>query len=519
MGELELIFGLLALMTVLIAIARRTTIPYPIFLVLAGLAISLIPGLPHVELEPELVFLLFLPPILTSAGYFTPIRDFRANLRSILLLAIGHVLFIAALVAITVRALLPELSWAVAFALGAIVAPPDAVAATSIAQRLNLPRRLITILEGESLLNDASALVAYRVAVAAALTSVFSIGGALLDFAVASVGGVLLGLVFGWLMDRLLRLLDDPPVETILTFLASFLAYLAGERLHVSGVLAAVVLGIYVGRRSGRSMSPQTRVQGTATWNVVVLLLNGLVFVLIGLQLPGVLGELEGADLWQLLGYGAAISAVVIVGRIIWFFPGAYLPRVLSARIRNNEPPIPWQNVVIGSWAGMRGIVSLAAALALPLDFPARNLLIFLTFCVILVTLVGQGLTLAPLIRWLGVQDDGGGHREEAKARLVAARAGLARLEKLADEDWVHDAHVADMREHYEQRNQRFTARYTGNGNETNEALAAAEERLLREVIAAEQEALLDLRDKGVINDEVLRTVQRELDLERLRIG
>ncbi len=434
-GTLELIFSLLLLMVVLAAVARRVQVSYPIFLVLGGLLISLVPQLPLIELEPQLVFLLFLPPILTSAAFFTPVRDFRSNLRAILLLALGLVLFTTVVVAWVAHTLIPDLPWAAAFTLGAIVAPPDAVAATSVAKRLNLPRRIITILEGESLMNDASALVAYRVAIAAALTGTFSLGYATIDFFQASAGGIAIGLAIGWLTIHLLRKLDDTPIEVIITFLASFLSYLAAELLHVSGVLAAVFVGLYLGRRVTRVMSPQSRITSVDVWQIVVFLLNGLVFILIGLQLPTVFGRLMEASTKNLLVYAVAICLAVIVSRFVWVFPATYLPRWFSAKLRAHDPSPPWQAIVLIGWTGMRGIVSLAAALALPETFPARDLIIFLTFSVIIATLVGQGLTLPWLVRRLRIVDDSDPEHEEAKARWVAAKAGLARLEELSGED------------------------------------------------------------------------------------
>ncbi len=519
MTELEVLFGLLAVTTLLVGVARRVGIAYPIFLTIAGLALSLIPGLPHIELEPEIIFLLFLPPILTSAGFFTPLRDFRANIRAIMLLSLGLVVFTTAIVALVAKLLLPELPWAVCFTLGAIVAPPDAIAATAVAKRLNLPKQLVTIIEGESLVNDASALVAYRVAVAAALTGVFSLADAGASFVISSGGGVLVGLAIGLVMEQLLTRLDDTPVELLLTFIASFGAYAIAERLHVSGVLATVVLGLYVGRISARVMSSETRVQALPVWEIVVFLLNGLAFILIGLQLPTIVGEVGGG--WQrLLGPAAAICAAVIVARMVWVFPGAYLPRVLSRRIRQRTAAPQWQGVAVLGWAGMRGIVSLAAALALPKEFPSRDIVIFLTFVVILATLVGQGLTLPAVIRRLGVRDDGEHEREEDRARLVTAHAGLARLDELMGEEWAVAAHVADLRGHYEARLQRFEARMLGQEQHAaaHDDSALAMQRLRRELIDAELTALLELRDTGTINDEVLRTVQRELDFERVKL-
>jgi CPA1 family monovalent cation:H+ antiporter len=518
-GTLELIFSLLLLMVVLAAVARRIQVSYPIFLVLGGLLISLVPQLPLIELEPQLVFLLFLPPILTSAAFFTPVRDFRANLRAILLLALGLVLFTTTAVAWVAHTLIPELPWAAAFTLGAIVAPPDAVAATSVAKRLNLPRRIITILEGESLMNDASALVAYRVAIVAALTGTFSLGQATADFFLASVGGIAIGLAIGWLTIQLLQRIDDTPIEVIITFLASFLSYLAAEIVHVSGVLAAVFVGLYLGRHVTRVMSPQTRVAGVDVWQIVVFLLNGLVFILIGLQLPTVYGRLMESSAMNLLVYAVAICLAVIVSRILWVFPATYLPRWLSAGLRARDPSPPWQAVALIGWTGMRGIVSLAAALALPANFPARDLIIFLTFSVIMATLVGQGLSLPWLVRRLKIVDNSDPEHEEAKARWVAAKAGLARLEELSRTDWIHAEHADHLREHYEVRAERFRARYQRSDDGASQEHVVAMVRLEHALMDAELAALVQLRDQGVINDEVLRQMQRELDLERLRIG
>lgn len=519
MDEIPTVFGLLLLMTLLVAVARRTSIPYPIFLVLAGLVIGVVPGLPHIELEPELVFLLILPPILVSAGFDTPVRDFRRNLRPIFLLAIGLVLFTTLGVGLAAKLLIPELPWAAAFALGAIVAPPDAIAATSIAQRLGLPGRLVTVLEGESLVNDATALIAYRVAVVAALTGAFSLPQAALNFLIVASGGVIVGLFLAWGVTRLLQLLRDPPVEVLVTFLASFAAYLLAERLGVSGVLACVALGIYTGRHNSRVMSPETRVQGTGFWESVTFLLNGLAFILIGLQLPQVVGNLEVVPWPTLLGYAVGVSLATILARIVWIFPATYLPRWLSPSLRERDPYPPWQYPAFLSWAGMRGIISLAAALALPGEFPQRDLIIFLTFAVILATLVGQGLSLPWLIRTLGLKDDGGSLREENKARLAAAKAGLERLEELAQEDWVFPDHVEDLRRRYQKYQTRYASRYRGEANEAIESKVTAFERLRRELLEAELAALVRLRDQGVINDGVLWDVQRDLDLERLRLG
>jgi monovalent cation/hydrogen antiporter len=515
--ELEALLILLGIMTVLIAFARRSILPYPMFLLLGGLAISFLPGLPEVRLEPDIVFLLFLPPILVSAAFYTPLRDFKRSLRPILLLSVGLVLFTTLLVGLVMHALIPGLPLAAAFALGAIVAPPDAIAATSIAERLGLPRRLVTVLEGESLLNDATALIAYRVAVAAAATGAFSLPQASLDFVINAVGGVLVGLVMGWLVNRVLSWLQDVPVEILVTFVNTFVTYFIAERLHVSGVIACVALGAVVGRASVYTMSAAMRVQAGAVWEVVVLMLNGLAFVLIGLQLPSVIERLEQPPL-TLFGYAVAVSATVILGRVLWVFPASYLPRLLVKRIRETDPVPSWKYPATIAWAGMRGIVSLAAALALPEDFPARDLILFLTFSVILSTLLGQGLSLIWLIRQFNFQDDGTMEREEVKARFKTAMASLKRLEELAREEWVLEDHVQEMRDRIDSRQRRFQARWDGDGDTELEGQHSALTRLQDELIEVELKTLVQLRDAGTISDEAMRRVQRELDLERMRL-
>lgn len=524
MSELETILALLIAMTVLVALARRLNLPYPILLVLGGLAIGFIPGLPTVELDPEIVFLIFLPPLLQSAAFFTSIRDFRANVRPIALLAIGLVLFTTCIVAVVAHATVQGLSWPVAFVLGAIVSPPDAVAATSIAQRLNLPRRIVTLLEGESLLNDATALVAYRVAVAAVVSGVFSWTDAAIEFLQSALGGVAVGFVIGWLTILLLRRVSDTAIAVTISLLVAFMTYLVAERLHVSGVLGVVTTGLLLGRQSHTTMSPRTRLQGEAVWTMVVFMLNGLVFILIGLQLQHILDELGEFSLATLVWYGTVISVAAVLARIAWVFPVTYIPRWLNHRLRKRDPYPGWRNVSVVAWTGMRGVVSLAAALSLPevtragAPFPQRDLVIFLTFSVIFATLVVQGLSVPLLIRLLGIADDGGAEREEAKARFMAARAGLDRLEQLAEEDWVAQEMIEDLSQHYELRARRFGDRYHGEGDGRYDGHALSYQRLQAELIGAEQEAIVRLRNEGVINDEVMRRVQRDLDLEKLRL-
>lgn len=471
-----------------------------------------------------MVFLLFLPPILFGAGYFTSIRDLKANVRPIGLLAVGLVLFTTGVVAVVAHWLIPTMGWAAAFALGAIVAPPDAVAATAVFQRLGVPRRMVTILEGESLLDDATALVAYRFAVIAAATGTFSLVEAGGTFLVASIGGVILGLALGQAVSLVVRRIDDDVFSVVITFLAPTAAYLPAEQLGLSGVLATVVAGIWVGRHAPRALSSSVRLSGVAAWQIFLFLINGSVFILIGLSLPQALNRLVGRSPTELLGLAVAISLTVIVARIVWVFPATYLPRRIP-RIRDNaaDPHPPIRNVAIVAWAGMRGVVSLAAALALPADFPERDLLIFLTFAVILATLVGQGLTLPVLIHRLEIDDGARGEgKEEAYARAVAAEAATARIEDLAREWPGHGDLIDTLRAQYGHRTHHAELRHEQ--EDEDDAAAAAEQELLEHrqirltVLNAERESLLNLRERAAISDEIFRRVERDLDLEELRM-
>jgi CPA1 family monovalent cation:H+ antiporter len=539
----ELILILLMAVALLATAARRFGIPYPILLVLGGLLLGFVPGLPRVVLAPDLVFLLFLPPILYAAAWFTSWRDFKANLRPIFLLSFGLVFATTVIVAVVAHAIIPGLPWGAAFVLGAIVSPPDAAAATAVVQRLGVPRRIVVFLEGESLINDAAALVALRFAVAAVVTGAFSLGEAAFQLLLVSIGGAAIGLALGWLVVWVERHLDDPPVEITLSFLAPLAAYLLAELLHVSGVLAVVVAGLYVGRRSARFFTADARLRGNTVWDLVIFLINGLIFVLIGLQLPHILEQLSSRSLATLIWQGVVISLVVILVRIAWVYPATYLPRFFSARTRAHDPYPSWRNVAVVAYTGLRGVVSLAAALALPLEvaggqpFPARDLILFMTFCVILVTLVGQGLTLAPLIRWLGVRADDEDTAEEVKARSRGIAVAVARLDELATTGAARDGAVDYLRGYYAKRAHLVGARFgrldhdhgmdgEADHDHHDEADHAAEhrqmlvdfQRLQQELLRVEREAVILLRDAGAIGDEVLHRIERDLDFEELRV-
>jgi CPA1 family monovalent cation:H+ antiporter len=523
MHEVELGLGLLVAVAALASVARVLRVPSPILLVLGGLLVALIPGVPKIELVPELVFLLFLPPLLYVAGFESSIRDVRAQLRPILSLAGGLVLATTAIVAALMHALLPDLGWPAAFALGAILAPTEAVPTAAIFRRLGVPRRIVTLLESESLANHATALFVYQTALAASAMA-FSLGETALRFAAYGIGGVLVGLAAGWLIASLRRRLNDPPVEITISLLTPFAAYLPAEWLGVSGVLATVTAGLFIGRWAPRITGADPRLRGRAVWEMIVFVLNGLLFLLIGLQLPAVLAAISGRPPLSLLGLGLLAALVVILVRLTWVFSAALLPGWPARPHRGRDPePRRREEFVVG-WTGMRGVVSLAAALALPLATPERELLIFLTFCVILVTLVAQGLSLPWLVRAIGVLDDGAGEHLERHARAAAAKAAAARIEQLASEWPTHLALIdtlgaqnADRTRHLGEWAPEHTDREGLPGDEAEQEVLD-HRRIRRAVIDAERAAVLDLRERGEINDEVWRRVERDLDLEELRM-
>ena len=525
-ATVEVVVLLLAAVMTLATLARRFAIPYPILLTLGGLLLGLVSGLPEVVLAPNLVFLLVLPPLLYAAAWDTTWRDFKSNRRIIALLALGLVFATVGSVAAVAHALF-GLDWAPALALGAIVSPTDALAATTIMERVHAPRRLVAILEGESLVNDASGLVAYRFAIAAALTGGFSLLSATGQFVLLAVGGVLVGVAVGLVQMKILARLDDRPVEVLVGVVAAYAAYLLAERLRLSGVLACVSAGLVGSRLGPRAVRSSTRLDAYAFWETLEFLLNGLVFILLGFQWPGIWKEISDAPTSRLLLDGAVVALTVIVTRLLWVFPAAWLPRALSRRLRERDPYPGWRPLVAIGWAGMRGAVSLALALALPRDeglFPDRGLIVYLTFCVILFTLVGQGLTLAPLLRGLGIAGDGRDHREEREARQATARAGLARVEQLLDEAWAPPREAGEhLVGHYEDRLRTITdlARMDGAGESVGEAFDAAGarglQRLRLEGVDAERRELIRLRNAGAIDDDVFHRLERDLDLEEQR--
>jgi CPA1 family monovalent cation:H+ antiporter len=481
--------------------------------------IGFIPGVPNLALAPDLVLLILLPPLLYAAAFFSSLRDLQRNARSIAMMAIGLVVFTTVAVAAIAHGVM-GMSWEAAFVLGAVVSPTDPVAATAIANRVGAPRRVITIIEGESLVNDATALIAYRFAVAAAVTGSFSLAEAGGRFVLNAVVGALIGIAVGWVVAQIRIRIDDPPTEITLSLMTPYFAYLPAEALGVSAVVAAVTAGIWLGWRSPQLVTPSTRIQAYAVWSVLAFLLNATLFTLVGLALPDVLDRLRGQSAGELIRDAAIISAAVMALRFLWVFPTAYLPRWLVPAIARREPAPPWRQLVFVAWTGMRGAVSLAAALAIPQSVPARDEIIFLTYAVILVTLLLQGLSLPWVIRVLHIDDDGKEAYWENKARMFAAQAAVTRVEELREEEWVRDETADRVRQLYDYRRRRFASRFAEDGTESGqiEDRSVAYQRLLHEIYTAQRGALIALRREGRITDDIMHRVERDLDLEESRL-
>lgn len=532
MPSIELLVLLLALAAALQVLAQRTRTPQPVLLVLAGLALAFIPGLPRVRIAPQILFVVFVPPLLYRAAVTTSLRDFREEAGAITRLGVLLVLVTIGGVAWVAHTIIPEFTWPAAFVLGAIVSPPDPIAAIAVLRTLNAPTELTSILEGEGMVNDATALVAYRLAVGAAVTGAFSIVRAGEWFLLAAAGGIAIGFAVGWLIVRVRRLLSEmggvPVVENTISLLTPFAAYLPADRLNASGVLAVVTVGLYLGRAGPKSFGAATRVQGEAMWSMATFLLESLIFILIGLELPYVMRALRLHSLGTLLLYGGAVSGVLIVVRMLWVFPSAYIPPLFLRSGTQGRPRPPWRRVLFVGWAGIRGGDSLVIALALPFataagtTFPARDLTIFLTFSVIVATLVLQGMSLRPLLRWLGLREDGHMDAEESRARHAAAEAGLARLEQIVAREAADPGAVTYLRRTHREQLRRWGSRdesTDGTGNAAAERRAASYRELRDQMLEAERAAIVELRDGGEISDDALRRVQRELDLETMLLA
>ena len=527
MNAIESLIFLLGAAAVLAQLARTLNVPYPIFLVLGGLAIGFVPGLPKVEIPPEVIFLIFLPPLLNSAAFSSSPLDLRAHLRPIVLLAVGLVLATTCAVAVVAHAVI-GLPWAAAFVLGAILAPTDPVAAEAIFSRLGVPGRVGTVVGGESLVNDGTGLVAFRLAVGA-VGGTFVFWEAGLSFLLVGGGGLLVGLIIARIVLPLWARLEEPSILITFSLLIPYAVYiLAEEVLHVSGILAVVTYGLYQGWRSPRLFpNASTRIQALSFWRVLVFLLEALLFVLVGQQLPSIVGNIGEYSISEVLIYAALVYGVVLGARLAWFFTTPYLHPVFDRLLRNRYLRSPWQERLVMSWSGMRGAISLAAALAVPqtleggAQFPERDLILFLTFAVILATLVLQGFTLGPLIGALRLRSDDEADRlVELRARLDAARAALEKLERLGDDGRVSPESRERMREYYDERIRRYEAGLQAGGTTEEYAESSAAWReWRRELLAAEREAVLSSRDQGKISPEVMRRIERDLDLEESRIG
>ncbi|MBC7273940.1 MAG: Na+/H+ antiporter [Streptomyces sp.] len=502
---------------------RRTPVPAPLLLVAAGLAVSYVPGVPDYHIDPHVVLPLILPPLLHLAAIDSSYLDLRAQIRPVALLSVGYVLFATVAVGWAAHLIVPGLPLTAALVLGAVVAPPDAVAATAVARRVGLPSRITTILQGESLVNDATAITAYRVALAAAVGEGATWAGGIAEFLVAAIGGIGIGLVLMVPIHWLRLHLKEPLLQNTLSLLIPFIAYAVAEQVHASGVLAVVVVALYLGHRAWQ-VDFATRLQESAVWKMVAFVLESAVFALIGLQLPVVLSGLGTDDNWSVVWYAVALFLVVVAARFVWVYPATFLPRMLSARIRERETNPGWKGTFIISWAGMRGVVSLAIAFSIPVTmhdgepFPGRNLILFLTFTTVIGTLVLQGLTLPTLIRLLKLpgRDAQAETLAEANAQAQASRAAEQRLDELlADERNALPEPLADrLRAVLERRRNAVWERLGQPNPVTGETADDTYRRLAGEMIGAEREVFVRLRDARYIDDEMLRSLLRRLDLE-----
>jgi len=519
--EIQILLFLLIAIAAVGIVAKRSNVPPAILLVLTGVGLALVPGLPAVRLAPELVLLLVLPPLIYSSAVAMSWREFRFSLRPISLLAIGCVVFTTVAAAAAMHWLLGW-SWPVGFVLGAIVSPPDAVAPLAIARKMQLPKRILVILEGEGLANDATALILYRFAIVAVSAGAFSFGRAAGDFGVIIAGELLWGIAVGWLMLRLRRWVADAQIEIVLSILTPYVAYWPPQHLGGSGVLATVVAGLYVSWNGLSMISAATRLQGVFFWDVLVYLIEGIVFLMTGLQARTLLVGLGTYSLSALAGSAAVVTVVVILARFVWIYPATYLPRWLFSAIARKDPSPPWQWPFVLGFTGVRGIVSLAAALAIPLTmdsgrpFPDRDLILFLTFAVILVTLVGQGLMLPAVIRLLGLantsdQELHADRTEELTARRLAIEVAIVRLDQLAVERGLPDDVVRPLRVELQNRLSHFERTSPWAQNHQHAVALPDEIELL--LIAAERERINELYRQGTLRDEARRRLEREFDL------
>jgi monovalent cation/hydrogen antiporter len=512
--DIEFLMLLLLAIALLAQLAGRLQIPYPVFLVLGGLAIALVPGIPQVRLDPGVVFLVFLPPLLYAAAFRASPRDLRAHAGRIALLAIALVMLTVVVVAAVARVVLGELSWPMAFVLGAVLAPTDPVAATSVFRRTPVPERVAVIVEGESLVNDAVGLTLYRTALGAVAAGTFSLGSAALSFVLVSAGGIVIGLAVGWALNALKRRVQESEIEITLSLFTPYAAYIAAERVGASGVLAAVTVGVYSGWRASDVLLPETRVKVDAFWSALAFLLDSVLFVLVGLQLPRILDALAPRALGDYVLPALAVTLAVMVVRMAFVLALS----LIRARLPDFvEKPLPRGERLVVGWSGMRGAVSLAAALAVPLDAPGRDLVLLVVFTTILVTIVVQGLTLPLIVRACGLHEAAEDERGEQEARLQAAEAALHRLDQAAAEDEAPDTTVERLRTTYAEHAERAAAELGDDGVETEDSSEAYAE-LRRLTLEAEREAIMKLRREGRLSSDAARRLQHEIDLAESRL-
>jgi CPA1 family monovalent cation:H+ antiporter len=524
-ASFQIILILIAVLAGTSLLARRTDVAPAILLLVTGIALAFVPGMPGLELSPELVLLVVLPPLIYSASVAMSWREFKYNLRPIMLLAVGCVIFTAAAVAAAVHYLI-GLPWDVGFLLGAIVAPTDAVAPLAVARKLNIPRRILVVLEGEGLANDATALILYRFAVIAIASGGFSLSKASAEFVGIVAGEIAFGVAVGWLTLRARRFTRDPQIEITLSLLTPYIAYWTPQHFGGSGVIATVACGLYTSWNGPLLISFATRLQGVFFWDLVIYLIEGLLFLLTGFQMRSLFERSKAFPLDDILTATALVTAIVVVARFVWVYPATYLPRWLDRSLARRDPSPPWQWVFILSFAGVRGAVSLAAALALPLTlasggpFPDRDLILFVAFGVILITLVGMGLSLSVVVRWLGVAEAGrsetvAAHEAEIAARREALDAALKTLDALAEKRDLSDNVMTLLRARHDVR----ISQLPDTLNPDSHDVSAAGTELTRELITAEREFIHCLLRDGRITDETRRRIERDLDLEEASLA
>jgi Na+/H+ antiporter len=525
---LEIVLILLATVVGLEVVARRISIPSPFLLLPAGILLGYMPHFPHLTLDPDLVMYVFLPLLVYAGSALGSWVEFRSNIRPILLLSVGCVLFTTGIVAAVVHWLIPGFGWPAAFILGAVVSPPDEVAAISIARRLGIPKAISTILEGEGLVNDATALTIYRVAAAAVLTHSFSMVNAAAIFSFIVMREILWGLFVGWTMLKLRGIVNNTSLEICLSLLTPFLAYLPAEQLGGTGVLAVVAAGLYISYMNAHLVRAVTRLQLVPIWEIIEFILDGILFLVTGIQLHRILEPLSATAPRLLWGYGILISVLVILLRIVWVFADTYIPRLIRPSLCPLKPDVRWQRVFLVSWSGMRGAISLVAALSIPLmtapglPFPQRDLIIFLTFCVIISTLILQGLSLPRLIRYFHIDQEGRNERaedghQEVEARRRAAEASLALIADKRSEGAYPEEVLGRLEKQYRYRREQFRAHLDG---DHGGAIAHGTHTLNveMELVATERKVMIELRNEGLINDRILRRVEKDLDLQEMRL-